>query len=175
MADDTKLRTIWNDMNIWFKIKDQIVCLQKILDSRITVKNPSIRNEMLWSHSQHLLCRQHHKWWSLRHQKGLLKYFISTVQEKLEMAWPNHFSQQSLTRPSYKAKERGKPRKKLDNITDWTGRSFAETQSLVCNWGIQKEMVECWAVQQPYDHIRLFEWRLWWWCCMTFLKTNFSN
>lgn len=53
-----------------FEIKDQTaslffnlsVCLQILdINSKITIKNPSIRNEMLQNHPRRLLHRPHHK------------------------------------------------------------------------------------------------------------------
>lgn len=96
-------------------------------------------------YSRPLLCRVHHKWHSARHcqtrHRPIGKCHNHYQEEKIEIAWAHHKSQQSFPcNPKRfhlrKKKKRQTERKKLaDIITEWMGSSFTETQHTAKTYG----------------------------------------
>lgn len=108
----------------------------------LTVKNQSIRSNILRSHPRHLLCRPHYKiLWARYNQPriGLLKDLTSTIKKrKICMVLPHHKSQQSfhcrLTRYNLKQKNKNQMvLKRTDNFPKCTSRVFREAMRLSRN------------------------------------------
>lgn len=127
-------------------------------------------------YSRPLLYRVHHKWHSARHcqtrRRPIGRCHNYYQEEKIEITWVHHKSQQSFPcNPKRfhlrEKKRRQTERKKLaDIITEWMGKSFTET--LAHSQDIWRELIK---VGRPYGHTQSwYYW--WWWKFFFFLKTS---
>lgn len=98
-----------------------------------------------------LLHRVNHKWHSVRHcqtrHRPIGRCHNHYEEQKIEIAWAHHKSQQSFPcnpkRFHLRKKKRQTERKKLvDIITEWMGSSFSETQTLAYSQDIWRELVK---------------------------------
>lgn len=169
-SERIKLATV---IMLW-KLSQTVVCISPLdlsvhfqilgTNSKITMINSNIKNEMPQNHLRHLLCRPHHKFHSMRHQQktSSLEDLIAIIKRRKLKCYGDVNEANNLSATIEQPTILGNKRQgtSWQNTTDWTGRSFTETQILACNRDIWWELVRHWILQQSYNHIQSWEW----WC-----------
>ena len=89
----------------------------------------------------------------VKHYEDLL-----TTVKKKKLKWYGHVTRtnglsKTILQGTVQGKRRrGRQRKKwADNITEWTGKNFAETQALAHDRKRWRTLVNCSSMQCPYD------------------------
>lgn len=136
------------------------------INSIITVNNPSIRNAMLRTPILRIFQRRlHHKWRSQRHHQtrnpfeGLIIIVKKrNLQRYGHVIWPNRLSTTTLwwSTLGNKKEEAVKRKKWTDNVIEWTGSSFIETQT-ARHRIMWREPVKWSATQRSYDQILSYD------------------
>ena len=133
-------------------------------DSRASEKNPSCGNEMLQTTLRHFIPRPHYQdyqrsgsYTDSRVHAKLRRPADDRKAEEAEMVWTRNKIQWALSKTILQGtvqgrRKRGRQRKRwTDNIKEWTGMTYAETQALAHDrdrWG---NLVRRSIMQRPYD------------------------
>ena len=99
----------------------------------------------------------------ITHQVSQYEDLLTTVKKR-KMRWYGHVTRSNglskiiLQGTVQGKRRRGRQKKKwADNITEWTNKSFAETQSLAHNRQRWSQLVRSSSVRCPYDPLRLWD------------------
>ena len=167
-----KLKTIWRDYNITLRSKVKLlhaliytltflyVCESWTLNAETqrriqAVETRSLRNVLGISYTDHVTNEE--VWRRITQQVGYYEELL-TVVKKRKLRWYMHITRsnrlfKTILQGTVQGGSRwGRQRKRwMDNIAEWTGKSFAETRAIAHNQHRWREMVQSSSVQHPYN------------------------
>ena len=170
----SKLRPIWRDKNICLKTKIRLLralvisiflysceawTLTAELQRRIQALEMRCYRTILGiSYMDHITNEEVRN--TIRHKVGHYEDLL-TIVKKRKLKWYGHVTRANslsttiLQGSVQGGRRRGRQRKKWsDNITEWTRKSFAETQALAHDRVKWRKLVRCSAAQRLNDHTR---------------------
>ena len=172
-----KLKAIWRDKNLSLKTKVNLLrtlvipiflyaCESWTLNAELQRRIQAV--EMRWfrrllgiSYKDHITNEEVRS--KITHQVSQYEDLLTTVKKR-KMRWYGHVTRSNglskiiLQGTVQGKRRRGRQKKKwADNITEWTNKSFAETQSLAHNRQRWSQLVRSSSVRCPYDPLRLWD------------------
>ena len=171
MAALTRLKIIWKDKNIRIKHKIRLLrtlvitiflyaCETWTLQSRIQSLEIRCFREILGISYKDRITNEQVRKTIIKHI-GPYEDLLETVKRRQKLKWYGHVTRSDgLTKVILQgtvegSRRRGRPKKSwIDNIAEWTGKSFAEIQAMAHNRQEWRELTRKSLMTRPYGSSR---------------------